>query len=75
MPRLTPPSIGIARDGSEPYMPSTPEDWNEIAVKAPQDTVEDFLVGQWRDSGGDEMAADRQISRALAHAGLSTDWR
>ena len=40
-----------------------------------QDTVEDFLGGQWRDGGGEDRGPDRRLYRALAHAGLSTDWR
>ena len=71
MPRKPPPEAGADRNGSGP---DTPEDWSEIAVHILDDTVEDFVGGRWRDASEDRLE-DSRLSRALAHAGLSTEWR
>ena len=52
-----------------------PEDWSEIAVCIPDDTVGTFIGSRGRDAFMDDGGIDdRRLGRELAHAGLSSDW-
>lgn len=49
-------------------------DWTEIAVEVPEDPVDSF-VQRAGDMRTDDGIDDRQLGRALAHAGLHVDYR
>ena len=63
------------RDVIIPWPLSSPEHWDDIACRVPTDPVEDFLGNHGRDAFADGGTDDRQMGRALAHAGFATGWK
>lgn len=69
MARDTPPAVSPL-----PPWPVSYEDWDEMACRVPADPVEDF-VGRGRDMYAEGDLNDRQLGRALNHAGLGGRWK